>query len=107
MEVIDKSIHYIQDNFKRKLSLKDVSEHVYMNPQYLSRIFKKEVGISCIDYINRLKIEYACKLLTTTDESICHISSLCGYSDQSYFNRVFINQMKITPKTFRQKNKDK
>ena len=104
MDVIEKSVQYIQQNFKQKLSLKAVSDHVYMNPQYLSRIFKKEMGISCIEYINRLKIEYACKLLVTTDKSICQISSLCGFSEQSYFNRVFIHQMNTTPKLFRQKN---
>ncbi|KMO86902.1 histidine kinase [Megasphaera cerevisiae DSM 20462] len=98
---IEKVLQYIHENFKKKLSLKDVSAHVYMNPQYLSRLFKKEVGVSCVDYINHLKIMYACDLLSGTDEPICHVSCICGFSDQSYFNRVFINQKHITPKEFR------
>lgn len=101
VDIIEKSLQYIHKNFKKKLSLKDVSTYVYMNPQYFSRIFKKNVGICCIDYINNLKINYACNLLNTTDESICNISFACGFSDQSYFNRVFINQINITPMEFR------
>lgn len=100
-DVIEKTLKYIQENFNQKLSLKDVSTYVFMNPQYVSRIFKKEVGMNCIDYINKLKIEYACKLLKTTNLPAYQIALECGFSDQSYFNRVFTNQMGITPKTYR------
>ncbi len=98
---IEKSLNYIQDNFKQKLPLQLVAAKVFMNPQYFSRIFKKEVGVTYIDYLNKLKIEYACKLLETTDYPAYRISSECGFSDPSYFNRVFVQQMKMTPKGYR------
>lgn len=100
---IEQSIQYINANFKQKLPLKTVSAQVFMNPQYFSRIFKKEVGVTYIDYINKLKIDYACKLLETTDYPAYRISSECGFSDPSYFNRVFVQQMKMTPNIFRRK----
>lgn len=100
---IKKSINYIHDNFKQKLPLQLVASYVFMNPQYFSRIFKKELGVSYIDYVNKLKIEYACKLLETTDYPAYRISSECGFTDPSYFNRVFVQQMQMTPKAYRRK----
>ncbi len=101
---IEKSLQYIHDNFKQKLPLQAVSSYVFLNPQYFSRIFKKEVGVSFIDYVNKLKIEYACKLLETTNYPAYRISSECGFSDPSYFNRVFVQQMNMTPKAYRRKH---
>ena len=101
---IEKSIKYIHDNFKQKLPLQLVSSNVFLNPQYFSRIFKKEVGVTYIDYVNKLKIEYACKLLETTSYPAYRISSECGFTDPSYFNRVFVQQMNMTPKVYRRKH---
>lgn len=101
--LIEKSLKYIHDNFKQKLPLQLVSSKVFLNPQYFSRIFKKEVGVSYIDYVNKLKIEYACKLLETTSYPAYRISSECGFTDPSYFNRVFVQQMNMTPKAYRRK----
>ncbi|ABO51762.1 two component transcriptional regulator, AraC family [Desulforamulus reducens MI-1] len=101
---IEKAIKYIHDNFKQKLPLQLVSSYVFLNPQYFSRIFKKEVGVSYIDYVNKLKIEHACKLLETTNYPAYRISSECGFTDPSYFNRVFVQQMNMTPKAYRRKH---
>lgn len=100
---IEKSLNYIHDNFKQKLPLQLVSSNVFLNPQYFSRIFKKEVGVTYIDYVNNLKIKYACKLLETTNYTAYRISSECGFTDPSYFNRVFVQQMNMTPKAYRRK----
>lgn len=100
---IEKSLKYIHENFKQKLPLQLVSAYVFVNPQYFSRIFKKEVGVNYIDYVNNLKIEYACKLLETTNYPAYRISSECGFADPSYFNRVFVQQMNMTPKAYRRK----
>lgn len=101
---IEKSLKYIHENFKQKLPLQLVSSYVFVNPQYFSRIFKKEVGINYIDYVNNLKIEYACKLLETTNYPAYRISSECGFADPSYFNRVFVQQKNMTPKVYRRKH---
>ena len=100
---IEKSLKYIHDNFKQKLPMQLVASNVFLNPQYFSRIFKKEVGVSYIDYVNKLKMEYACKLLETTSYPAYRISSECGFTDPSYFNRVFVQQMNMTPKAYRRK----
>ena len=101
---IEKSIKYIHDNFKQKLPLQLLASNVFLNPQYFSRIFKKEVGVSYIDYVNKLKIEYSCKLLETTSYPAYRISSECGFTDPSYYNRVFVQHMNMTPKAYRRKH---
>lgn len=100
---IEESIKYIKENYCEKLTLQQVSSHVFMNPQYFSRIFKKELGVTYTDYVNNLKILHACKLLETTGYAAYRISSECGFSDQSYFNRVFFNHTKMTPKEYQKK----
>ncbi len=98
---VGESIKYIHENFCEKLTLQMVASHVFMNPQYFSRIFKKEVGVTYTDYVNNLKIVHACKLLETTNYHAYRISSECGFTDPSYFNRVFYRQMNMTPKEYK------
>lgn len=98
---IEKSIDYICENFKGKLTLQMVASNVFMNTQYFSRMFKKELGVTYTDYVNSLRIKYACKLLENTDYPAYRISSECGFTDPSYFNRVFYQHMKMTPKKYK------
>lgn len=101
---ITEARRFIQKNFREKLTLEMVSAHVFMNPQYFSRVFKKEVGLSYTDYVNNLRIQYACKLLETSDFPSYRISNECGFNDPSYFNRVFFKQMKTTPNKYRKQS---
>lgn len=106
--VIEEAIEYIRKNFKQKLTLETVASKVYMNPKYFSQVFKEETGTPFSSYVNNLKIRHACKLLETTDYPAYRISMECGFSDPSYFNRVFTRAMGITPIGYRKKyRKDK
>ncbi len=98
---IEQAVKYINKHFKEKLTLEMVASKVFVNPKYFSHVFKKEVGIAFTDYVINLKIEYACKLLETTNCKAYRISLECGFSDPSYFNRVFYAKMNMTPQTYR------
>lgn len=98
---IEEAIKYIQQHFKEKLTLEMVASQVYVNSKYFSHMFKKEMGISFTDYINQLRIQYACRLLETTNYQAYRISYECGFTDPSYFNRVFSAKMNMTPSTYR------
>lgn len=102
--IIELAITYINENYKEKLTLQMVAAHVYLNPQYFSRIFKKEVGVTYTDFVNNLKILHACRLLKDTNYPAYRISSECGFTDASYFNRVFVQQLNMTPKEYKRKN---
>lgn len=99
------AIQFIEEKYTEPLTLEMASAHVFMTPQYFSRVFKKEVGLSYTDYVNNLRIKYACHLLKDTDYPSYRISSECGFNDPSYFNRVFYKQMNITPIKYRKKIK--
>lgn len=98
---IEEALKFIQEHFNERLTLELVASKVFVNPKYFSHVFKREMGISFTEYVIRLKIEYACKLLETTNYHAYRISIECGFSDPSYFNRVFCAQMNMTPQTYR------
>lgn len=103
-DVMKKSIAFINANYKEKIDLQDISRHIHLNAQYFSRIFKKEMGISCIDYLNQIRISNSCKLLCNTTYPIYRIAIESGFTDASYFSRVFTKQLKETPMEYRRKN---
>ncbi|MGI6751801.1 MAG: response regulator transcription factor [Anaerovoracaceae bacterium] len=98
---IEEALAFIHENFRERLTLNTVASKVYINPKYFSHVFKKEMGVSFTEYVTSLKIEHACNLLATTDYHAYRISIECGFSDPSYFNRVFCSQMNMTPQTYR------
>lgn len=98
---IEDSLIFIREHFKERLTLEAVASKVFVNPKYFSHVFKREMGVSFTEYVIGLKIEYACKLLETTNYHAYRISIECGFSDPSYFNRVFCAQMNMTPQTYR------
>lgn len=98
---IEESVKYIKEQFKERLTLEMVASKVFMNPKYFSHVFKKDVGSSFTEYVIDLKIQYACRLLETTNYPAYRISIECGFSDPSYFNRVFSAKMNMTPNIYR------
>ena len=98
---IQESVKFIKENFRQKLTLQMVASKAFINPKYFSHVFKKEMGVAFSEYVINLKIKYACRLLETTNYPAYRISIECGFSDPSYFNRVFCAQMNITPQSYR------
>ena len=99
--LIEEAIQYIQAHYEEKLSLEDLAKRFYINAQYFSRLFKREMGVTFTEYINSLRVEAACHLLTATSYPAYRIASECGFSDPSYFNRVFLRHMEVTPQKYR------
>jgi two-component system response regulator YesN len=85
----NQAVNYIQQNFDKKISLKDVAESLNLSKQYLCSIFKKETGENVSFYINKLRIEKAKMLLHKKDRKIKEIFEEVGYSNQQYFSKVF------------------
>lgn len=98
---IEESLKYIKEHFRETLTLQMVASKTFTNPKYFSRVFKKEMGVSFTEYVINLKIQYACRLLETTNYPAYRISIECGFSDPSYFNRVFSAQLNMTPQNYR------
>lgn len=96
-KIIDKAINYIDKNYKEQITLTDVANHVYISNEYLSRLFKEEVGENFISYITTLRLEKGRMLLRNTDKKISDIAESVGYSNVSYFSKSYKKYFEINP----------
>ena len=97
---------YIDLHFKEPLSLDQLAEEVHMNKYYLSHAFKREYGVSPINYMVSKRLDESKYLLSETDLSMSQIAQLLGFSSLSYFSQVFRRTQSITPMEFRQSVKN-
>ncbi|OGF50717.1 MAG: hypothetical protein A2231_05620 [Candidatus Firestonebacteria bacterium RIFOXYA2_FULL_40_8] len=95
---------YIEQHFREPVNLTEAANHVSLSPAYLSHIFYKITGMHFVDYLQKLRLEEAKKLLKQTDWSITKISSEAGYNNITHFNRIFKKTEKVCPKDFRKSN---
>jgi two-component system response regulator YesN len=99
--VLRKAIDYIQKHYKEQITLNIVAEHVYVSTSYLSRMFKKELGINFIDYLNGLRIEKAKELLMDPKYKTYEVAEKVGINDAHYFSRLFKKYVGISPTEFK------
>ncbi len=99
-EVLD-AIHYVTLHLNHRITLDEVAEHLFMNPSYFSRLFRKETGVTFIEYVNRMKVERAKELLDQTSLPVAKIGEALGYDNHSYFIKMFRSQAGVTPQEYR------
>lgn len=97
--------NYIFNHLYQEISHGELAEAVKLNPNYLSVLFKKEVGLTVSEYIQKCRIEEAGNLLLNTDAPISEICSWLNFTDQSYFTKIFKKHTGVTPKQFKQNRK--
>ncbi len=89
--------HYIKKNICSLLSLKEVSDYVYLSPAYFSRIFRLQTGVTFSEYVTSCKIDKVKRLLSTTNLSVAEIAHKLQFADQSYMTKVFKKKTGKTP----------
>lgn len=95
--VIQKVVNYINLNLEKNLSLKHLGEECAVNASYLSALFKKELDMNIIEYINQQRIHRAVTLLEANNMQIQDVAVECGIYDVNYFRKVFKKHMGMTP----------
>lgn len=95
---------YIYSHLKERITIKNLSDELKVSPSYLSRLFKKETGVSISAYILEKKMEAAKNLLRFSDYSIIEIANRLSFSSQSHFIQEFRKSTGITPKKYRDKH---
>lgn len=95
---------YINQNYRREtLSVKDISEHVYLSASYVCTLFKTETGQTLNQYITEYRMERAKILLQDSRYKIADISAKVGYSDGNYFGKTFKKTVGLSPSEYREK----
>jgi AraC-like DNA-binding protein len=94
-------LNYILVHIYEPITLNQLANMVNLHPNYLSTLFKKEIGVSFSEYLQKTKIDEAKQLLTLTDQPISEICSSLQFVDQSYFTKIFKKQTGLTPHQYR------
>lgn len=99
--VVERIVRYLNDHYREEIRREDLSNMVYLNPDYISRIFKKEKGVSISSYLLARRVEEAKKLLVQSDLPINAVSISVGYSNFSYFTKMFKENTGYSPLEYR------
>ena len=98
---VQKLLLYCQEHYKEPISVTTAAKAVHISERYVTKIFAQRQGCSFRKYINRLRIMDIKKLLQESDRTITDIMLACGFNNQSTFNRVFFEEVGISPREFR------
>ncbi len=101
---ISSAVQYITRNFALPISLESTAAAINLSPTYLSRKFKKEVGITFKEYLNNVRMRQAAQMLVITDNSITAIATACGFNSSNYFKDSFKRTNGMSPREYRKHN---
>jgi len=99
---IDKAYDYMNANFQKQLTLKNLAQLISMSDVSFSRFISQRTGITFVDTLNEIRLGHATRMLIETSLSIAEISVNCGFNNISNFNRIFKKKKQCTPKEFRE-----
>lgn len=102
-KVIEDIEKMIVENLDKEISLEKIALQLFLNPSYLSRLFKENVGKPYTKYVMEKRIEKAKELLREENYKVYEVGELVGYENTKYFNKIFKEMVGITPKEYREK----
>lgn len=100
---IQKIITTIDASITADLRLNTFAKELFMNPSYLSALFKNEVGMTLTEYVNKKRLKYSTTLLKDTNLPIQEVAANCGVADIHYYTRLFKREYDMTPREYRKK----
>ena len=103
-DIIYRTVSYVAANFKEAFSLEDMARDLGVSKFNLSRVFSKTFHSNFNQYINEIRLRYACSRLENTNDTITEICLDSGFESQRTFNRVFKERYKVSPSEYRKKN---
>ena len=92
---------YIHKHYTQPLTLSGIAAEFYVSPTYLSRLFKKHLSLSFIEYLNSVRTAAARKMLEQTDKKISVVAEECGFSTTAHFSRLFKEYTGMPPQKYR------
>ena len=102
----DKMIAYIDENYQQKIELENLAKIGGYNVNYTSQFFKRQLGVSFLEYLLRLRLREATVRLVNSEDGVAHIASSCGFADIKAFNVAFKKHFHTTPSEYRKQAKE-
>lgn len=101
IEKINKIYKYVMENFTNKISLDEVAEIAFMTPPAFCKYFRHKTNKTFTNFVNEIRIGYACELLINSNDDISNIAFLSGFNNFTSFNKNFKKFTKVTPSEYR------
>ena len=99
--LVRRAMAYLHEHYTESLTRRAIAEHVGLDEDYLTYCFRQELGMTPITYLNRYRVNQARHLLKQTDKSVTAIALEVGFSDSSYFSRIFKRETGMAPDAYR------
>jgi AraC family transcriptional regulator len=98
---LNQAVDLIHDKFSENLTITEIAAEVEIHPFHLSKVFRQFNHQSIGEFVNRLRIQFACGEFAKRDTSLAEIAFAAGFADQSHFTRIFKERTGMTPGAFR------
>jgi AraC-like DNA-binding protein len=96
-----KAVEYLHQHYDEDIKIVQLARHVNLNENYLQRLFKEQMDLTIIEYLNRFRLEKAAMFLIETDYTMMEISDMIGLNSRQYFIKLFKDRYSTTPGAYR------
>ncbi len=103
--IVRKAIAFLYEHFMEPISLDDAARYVGMSKEYLARCFHQEMGVTLVTYLNRYRVKQAKAFLDEGEHSLTEVALEIGFSSNTYFSRVFKQEVGMSPSEYKQISK--
>ena len=100
-ELVCQILDFIDENINRKVTIQEISSKFYYNRYYIMKLFKRELGVSILDYINKIRIYNSMFLIKSSSYSLTKVALMNGFCSLEYFSETFNNFIGVSPSIFK------
>ncbi len=106
-QLVNQAVAYLKENFDSRISLGDLAARTFLSKDYFGHLFKDTTGVSVSAFLQKLRVEEACRLLTTSDRTVTDIALASGFGDMKFFYQCFKKLTGTTPARYRSKTEER
>lgn len=103
-DAVNSAIRYMEEHYMEEITLEELARYIGLSPQHFSKIFKDDIGLNYIEWLTRLRIDVAKRLLSDGGMSVKEVCYLVGYNDPNYFSRIFRKTEGMSPSAYAKEN---
>ncbi|HYP71237.1 MAG TPA: helix-turn-helix domain-containing protein, partial [Variovorax sp.] len=104
-DALQRVMRYVREHLHEDMSLQEAAAAAMLSPNYLANLLKKQTDRTFTELVTERRIEQAKELLLVSGATIGAVAAQCGFRDADYFSRRFRQQVGLTPRAFRDKNR--